>query len=818
MRRFSIGLLLVAMSTLMVELSLVRVFDVVWNANMAYMVITMVMFCFGLSGVYLSLRPARDNAVENGTLVRLAVAFAISNLIILPTLNLLPLEFQDFHIDTGRKSLLFMLMYLAISMPFFLAGVIITLLFSSYSQKIQTLYFWDLVGAAVGCLILIPFIPFVGPGGIVIIGGGLGLIAAALFSTTKKHIVACTIMGVVLMAIPMIRSIAFEGTIHKYFDFKPHIVKRGVKSDVEQGKLETTHWDPISKIDIINQQGRQWQRKHVAYDGGSQSSFIFPFDGDFEKLRDSLPEATGNNFGIQSVYLSHWLKQGTGAEVLVIGSAAGQEVKAALTFGASRVDAVELVGYVVRAGKELYNAYNGGIFIHPNVRAHVAEGRSFLRASKRQYDIIQIFSNHTSSSIAAGSGAMAPTYLQTADAYVEYFSHLKPDGMLHINHHVYPKMVATAAKAWKDMGLTDFRKHVLVFGSKNSQDNLPTLLVRMTPWTEAEVEQLRTWHTKIVNLLEDPFRPERSMLSDDFYSGSLPAEIIRQAPYRLVPPTDDRPYFRFLRKEWKRFSKPEPDRFLDFSTAALLSSQYVYKSPETNRYTEKLIPSDVVHLFITSAASLLFALVFVGLPLLFARAGRVQWPYKYHSLGYFSCLGAGFIIIELVYIQIFMKLIGFPLYTYSVVVFALLVAAGLGSYVSGKWRITPRSRWQLPFLGTLTTVALFLLLYRPVFHYFLTFPLPVRLLVATLLIVPPGFFMGMCFPLGILTIKDQPQGAIAWAWGMNGLFTVIGGILSVLFSIYFGFTATLGIGLGIYFLASLLYAQLRRLSIGSQFA
>jgi hypothetical protein len=70
-------------------------------------------------------------------------------------------------------------------------------------------------------------------------------------------------------------------------------------------------------------------------------------------------------------------------------------------------------------------------------------------------------SNHTSSSIAAGSGALSATYLQTTDAYKEYFSHLKEDGILHINHHIYPRMVLTAAKAWQELGLTDFKKHVL---------------------------------------------------------------------------------------------------------------------------------------------------------------------------------------------------------------------------------------------------------------------------------------------------------------------------------------------------------------------
>ncbi len=84
---------------------------------------------------------------------------------------------------------------------------------------------------------------------------------------------------------------------------------------------------------------------------------------------------------------------------------------------------------------------------------------------------------------------MATTYLQTAEAYEEFFSHLKPDGILHINHHIYPRMVTTAAKGWKNMGRTNFRAHVLVFQARDGvQDNLPTLLIRMRPWTREEVD------------------------------------------------------------------------------------------------------------------------------------------------------------------------------------------------------------------------------------------------------------------------------------------------------------------------------------------
>jgi hypothetical protein len=69
--------------------------------------------------------------------------------------------------------------------------------------------------------------------------------------------------------------------------------------------------------------------------------------------------------------------------------------------------------------------------------------------------------------------------------------------------------------------------------------------------------------------------------------------------------------------------------------------------------------------------------------------------------------------------------------------------------------------------------------------------------------------MGMLFPLGILMLKDEPAGSIAWAWAMNGLFTVVGGLMSVVLSIYLGFTLTLIIALMIYLLGWLAFARFR---------
>jgi hypothetical protein len=128
-----------------------------------------------------------------------------------------------------------------------------------------------------------------------------------------------------------------------------------------------------------------------------------------------------------------------------------------------------------------------------------------------------------------------------------------------------------------------------------------------------------------------------------------------------------------------------------------------------------------------------------------------------------------------------MKLIGSPLHTSSVIIFTLLFGAGIGSLSSKKLNIDLTKRWRWPFLGIFISGPLLVLVYPYISNFFLASPLFIRILISSLLIFPLGFFLGMPFPLGILTLEKYPQGAIAWAWGMNGLLTVIGGLGGIVF-------------------------------------
>lgn len=109
-------------------------------------------------------------------------------------------------------------------------------------------------------------------------------------------------------------------------------------------------------------------------------------------------------------------------------------------------------------------------------------------------------------------------------------------------------------------------------------------------------------------------------------------------------------------------------------------------------------------------------------------------------------------------------------------------------------------------------MAFMLVIYPNIRDIFLSMPLPIRISVALLFIFPAGFFMGMPFPLGILTLQWQPKGSIAWAWGMNGLFTVIGGLFGIVSSVQWGFNITLLLACVFYALAFWGFSRIRFVS------
>ncbi len=741
------------------------------------MVITLALVGFGIAGVVTSI-VADNRKFGSKSLVVLSLLLALSYAAVFFLLDNYHVDFSKFK-SISSLALKVLVIFSGLIVPFFLSGFILSILFTENAQQFGKLYFWDLVGASFGCLLVPLFIPYVGGPGMLFLASGMAFLSTCLVGQKKIVIVPAMVFAIAMMS--------FQFFLDKpYLEISYHMDKRNFRA--LQGGHILTKWDRISRIDLIKYSKYfTW----IAYDGGTQTSYFYNFDGDYKKLRSSLPEKAKSQFWDKFVFASHWLKEGTAPKVLIIGAAGGQETKGAVTFGASEVDAVEMVGSVIELGKEKYakEPYN-----NPKVNAVRGEGRSFLRSSNKTYDIIQMMSNHTSASIASGSGAVSPNYLQTTDAYKEYFSHLSQNGVLHINHHIYPKMVLTAAKAWQEMGRNDFEKHVLLYYATRWY-NLPTLLVKMDPWTQSEFDKVHDLLGKEYKLIHNPLAPDKSHLNPEFFTGSLPDSLLEKIPYRMDVPTDDKPFFNHLRKRLSPVSTNEP--YVEVSITKLLNDSIKHG-----------LPMDIIHLIVSAGAALCIALVCLFGPLAFSKVGRESWDGKAAFVCYFACLGAGFIAIELIFIQLFHKLVGFPLYTYVTVVFAFLISAGIGSYVTDIYKLHERRFARfIPFI--LIPIYGFILLSVEglLLNYFLQWSTLMRMVISVIMILPLGFFMGMPFALGIASSHEKGRGAVGWAWAVNGLFTVLGSVVSVVVAIYIGFFTTLMIAFGIYLLAGVLLSR-----------
>ncbi|MBD3274646.1 MAG: hypothetical protein GF372_05010, partial [Candidatus Marinimicrobia bacterium] len=172
----------------MVEILLIRVMEVVLLPNIGYAVITSAMFAFGLAGVYVTVWPLSDKADIPKRLTVISLLLAVSILLIRPALNGTIQVYSLTSVLLFRYVIAGILVYLILLVPFFLSGLLFAYIFSAFPGNIRTLYFWDLAGAAIGCVIFLPFLRHIGPGGLMFIAGGAALIAAALFTGKKRYI------------------------------------------------------------------------------------------------------------------------------------------------------------------------------------------------------------------------------------------------------------------------------------------------------------------------------------------------------------------------------------------------------------------------------------------------------------------------------------------------------------------------------------------------------------------------------------------------------------------------------------------------------
>ena len=396
------------------------------------------------------------------------------------------------------------------------------------------LYGFDLLGAALGALLIIPVIPAFGAEGMVMLAASLALLAGLfLCSSADKGTQFFLVAGLVLFGI----------LIPEASDISPiriHETKRQFNASVEQSKIFATRWSPISRVDMAVTAADLDGFYDIWIDGGTNESAIFKWDGNEETLKPQ---------DWHSSALIHSVKQDQDSNVMIIGPSGGKEVLFALSYGAKHVDAVEMDPSIVKFVQEPEIAeYMGGLYQKDKVSLTNDEGRSFLRRQPaNHYDIIQFVNNYTPVAIGSGALNLSETFLITKESFYDYWDHLTDEGVLALHRGATLRVALTAIEALKELGVQNPENHIMI--TAGEVPYFEGFLLKKTPWTKEEERRIHSYMKTRARVgkktfLWTPFHRTR----DNLYSKILsqPTEELpkyyKSLGLNLSPTTDDKPF------------------------------------------------------------------------------------------------------------------------------------------------------------------------------------------------------------------------------------------------------------------------------------
>jgi len=737
--RTRLSVFLITLSGLILEVGLTRIYSASIWYHFAFVAISVALLGWGLGGFTVHLwkrfKPISMNAASLVTvLYAAAIPFCLWLLVRYPfEMDRLPLYF------------------LAPLLPFFLAGMALSIIFDLHRAQAGTLYFYDLVGAALGAVVVTLLLHVFGGEAALLVGAIAPAIAALLLTAgTSRGIQFAAIVAVLLTA-----GAAFSAVKLGAFRVKPGTTKamRNQMDASPGSRIVQTGWNAYSRIDCVEGLPNSFARLYIDSDAWTG---IRGWDGKLDSVQD-----------MRWSYRALPFRLTPNAETMIIGPGGGPDIVAALASGSRKVTAVEMNPLMLKFVRS-YGARAGNLYDRPDVETVLSEGRNFVSRTNRKFDIILLGFVDSWASVASGGLSLSENYLYTTEAMRAYYDHLSDDGIVVVLRWEMdiPRLVSNAVAT---LGASEAAKRIVVLMEKQAAPNdYPQMLfmLRKRPFTDAELREIsEKWTQANPIIMPGGTAPP---LIGDVLAGRKTLEQYDAASPRLVGPVwDDSPFY---------FAIDRP-----------------FRMPST-------IAERLVKWLLAPSVGLLGLFAAFGMP-----KRRVTNPVPQKSalpayggsLLYFAALGFGFIAVELALLQHLTLLVGHPIYTLSVLLFTLLAFGGIGSALSVRFPM-----WlacvAVAVIGAIEAMAL-----PKLVPALLWLPLWGRIVVAIVLIAPLGLAMGMPFPSGLRRTGDGALAAPPFYWGLNGIMSVIGSVTTVFVALTAGFQAAMLMGSACYLLAAL---------------
>jgi hypothetical protein len=746
------GIFLVALSGLVLEVSITRIFSAAIWYHFAFVAVSVALVGLGASGLVVQYRvnKLKGKWAENLTIYS---AWGITVFIPITLFVMHALASQVIYLP------LFMILF---SVPFFLVGIIISAAFNAFASVAGRLYAADLIGASAGALLVVLFLVLTGGEGATLIVGLISAMGGTIFSRIAKNpkktvmslmFIAFAISLIFLNHVTQIFAIPTDPTAQK--DLPIYL------RDHPGSKIVKTEWNSFSRIDVVEGgTGGEGLVAKVFIDGGAGTNII-SWDGNTESRQE----------------LSTWMqylpfKMMQDPKVLVIGSGGGRDVVASLVSGSKDITSVEINPIIYETVKS-YGDRAGNVYSHEYVRSYVDEGRSFITRSSEKYDIIYVPFVDTWASVSSGGLSVSENFLYTLEGFQQYYDHLAERGKIVTVRWLIdaPRFITTYAKLLEQNGIPEDQLHrhlIMVTSDSYTHDPSVTMVIfSKSPFTDEEIRFL-----------------SQSFSQYNYKPILVPGQVMRE------------PYSALLR------GQVNLDQFYDmFETK-------VYPVTDDNPYFlsfEKPLPRAVEVLLY---ASIGIVAIFLLVPFAWIRRRREkEVDAKKSEIGiatmipYFAALGVGFILIELALLQKLILLMGNPTMTFALLLFTLLMSSGAGSLLSS--RIAKNNMKNLVFVigGIAGLGILYVLFLTPIIYSTIAEPFEVKAAVSIAILAPIGFLMGMPLPTGMRLIKVHRPDYIPWMWAVNGAFSVLGAVLAIALGIMYGSSLAMVLGILIYLIA-----------------
>jgi hypothetical protein len=820
--RYLAGIALVSATLLMTELALTRIFSVIMYYHFAFLAISIALFGLSASGVFAYVARGWLNRYSIGSLLAIqSLVYAVATLIALFFLVRLRVG-----LNYSPENLRLMLtIYALAALPFFTGGLVITLAISRLTARINAVYAADLIGAACGCLVLIPLLDRLGAPGVVLAAAAMSVAAALLFAPAPIR-TGMALAGAVVLALPLAGQLSGRAG----FDV---VDTKGHKGD----RVLFSKWNSFSRIGVYDRTFGDWSLSPT-YKGSLPGSLFMDIDSaastpilgvtpDFanaQYLRYELTalayhlveqgsEVRGLGLGEPQLPTSGPLTSNlqpptSGFKALVIGPGGGRDLVSALVFGAGHVDGVEINPIIANdVMRERFQEFSGGIYTDPRVRITVDDGRSFVRRAPDRYDVIQASLVDTWAATAAGAYTLTENSLYTVEAFNDYLDHLNDRGILTITRWVFDglRLVSLAQEACEARGWSAADRLAIV-----RHKDVATFLLKKMPFTAEEINELRTLASQLhfdVLYAPGPDGPagEVEPVPDESVAGTHLgdyARLIRAAdrrafyasyPQDITPTTDDRPFFFHTTKVGDQFHTAFGRSMLfGNGLSALLTLMAISATLVVLFILGPLVIASPSGPGPAGSGPAAFAVAQAREAGHYVR-GSLAW------LAFFGALGAGFMLIEVAVLQRFVLLLGHPVYSLTVTLFSLLLGTGLGAAWSRRFPDSGLRRTGAIALALIAVLGcVIILVVTPLVSWAIPFARATRIAIAVATLVPLGIALGLPMPTGLRMLNAKAPQMIPWAWGINGALSVVGATLAIFIAMNWGFTTTLLAASGTY--------------------